>query len=48
MNNSKNLLAIIGVLVVVILAGGFWYQQQRQKHGMEVTVGRTGVSIETK
>jgi len=48
MNKNKGLFAIIGVLGVVILAGGFWYQQERQKHSMEVAVGPTGVSIETK
>lgn len=47
---SRNTLYIvIGALVAVALVAGYLLYQERQKsHSVDINIGNTGISIETK
>ena len=46
---SRNILfLIIGALVVVVAVLGYQFYQERQKTGIEINVGKSGISIEKK
>ena len=48
MNRTTNFL-IIGALSVAVAVLGYWYYQERQqKSGIEINVGRSGITVETK
>ncbi len=47
--NRTGLYLIIGMLVVVMGVVGYLYYQERQKTaGVDISVGQSGISIETK
>jgi RsiW-degrading membrane proteinase PrsW (M82 family) len=47
--NRNILYLVIGALVVVIVVIGYWFYQERQKTtGIEINVGKSGISIEKK
>jgi predicted negative regulator of RcsB-dependent stress response len=47
--NRNSLYLVIGALVVVAVVFGYQLYQDRQKTtGVEINVGRTGISIEKK
>lgn len=47
--NRNILYLVIGALVVVIVVIGYSFYQERQKTtGIEINVGKSGVSIEKK
>jgi RsiW-degrading membrane proteinase PrsW (M82 family) len=47
--NRNILYLIIGALAVATVVLGYWFYQERQKTaGIEINVGKTGISIETK
>lgn len=48
MNRSNVLYLAIGALGVVAIGLGYYLYQERQKSGVEISVGKAGVSIETK
>jgi len=46
---SRNILfLIIGALIVVVTVLGYQFYQERQKTGIEINVGKSGISIEKK
>jgi predicted negative regulator of RcsB-dependent stress response len=47
--NRNSLYLVIGALAVVAVIFGYQLYQDRQKtNGVEISVGRTGISIEKK
>ena len=46
--NCNGLYLIIGALVVIVGVVGYLYYQERQTTGVDITVGKSGMSIETK
>ena len=47
--NRNVLYLVIGVLAIVTVAIGYQFYQERQKTtGIEIDVGKTGISIEKK
>ena len=47
--NRNVLYLVIGVLAVAALALGYQFYQERQKTtGIQIEVGKSGISIETK
>ncbi len=47
--NRNGLTLIIGALVVVVgVMGYFYYQDRQQTAGVDINVGKSGISIETK
>ncbi|MCC2099111.1 MAG: hypothetical protein KDJ29_19635 [Hyphomicrobiales bacterium] len=46
--NRNTLYGIIGVLAVAIIVIGYMYYQERQKSGIQIELGKNGVSIEAK
>jgi len=47
MQQRNGLYLIIGVLVAVIAVGGYFYYQETHKSGIDVEVGKGGISVET-
>jgi hypothetical protein len=46
---SSNLLYLIGgALLVLAIGGGIWLYQDSQRSGVEISVGRGGVSIQER
>jgi hypothetical protein len=49
MNRNNVLFAIIGALAVIAAVLGYQtYQDRKQPEGMQITVGRDGISIDKK
>ncbi|MDB5545514.1 MAG: hypothetical protein JWO64_2663 [Hyphomicrobiales bacterium] len=49
MNRNNVLFAIIGALAVIAAVLGYQnYQERKQPEGMQITVGRDGISIDKK
>jgi predicted negative regulator of RcsB-dependent stress response len=47
--NRNGLYLIIGALVVVMgVVGYLYYQERQQTAGVDISVGESGISIETK
>jgi len=46
--NRSLLFLIIGALVVAVGVLGYQFYQERQKTGIEINVGKSGISIEKK
>ena len=47
--NRNGLYMIIGALVVVTgVVGYLYYQEHQQTAGVDISVGKSGISIETK
>jgi hypothetical protein len=47
--NRSSLYMIIGALVVVMgVVGYLYYQERQQTAGVDISVGKSGISIETK
>lgn len=46
--NRNLMMLVIGGLVVAIVALGYQLYQDRQKKGVEISIGGTGISIEKK
>ena len=47
--NRNSLYLIIGALVVVSGVGDYLYYQERQQTaGIDISVGKSGISVETK
>jgi len=46
---TRNILfLVIGALAVATVVFGYQFYQERQKSGIEISVGKTGISIEKK
>ena len=49
MNRSNGLYLIIGALIVAVgVVGYLYYQDRQQTTGIDITVGKSGISVETK
>jgi ABC-type transporter Mla subunit MlaD len=49
MNRNNVLFVIIGALAVIVAVLGYqYYQERKQPDGMQITVGRDGISIDKK
>jgi ABC-type transporter Mla subunit MlaD len=49
MNRNNVLFVIIGALAVIVAVLGYQnYQERKQPDGMQITVGRDGISIDKK
>ena len=47
--NRNGLTLIIGALVVVMgVVGYLYYQERQQTAGVDISVGKSGISIQTK
>ncbi|MFW8586106.1 hypothetical protein ACOJBM_18335 [Rhizobium beringeri] len=47
MNRSNGLYVIIGVLVVAVIGlGAYIFQEESKPQGIEMSIGKNGVSIE--
>jgi predicted negative regulator of RcsB-dependent stress response len=47
--NRNGLYLIIGALVVAVgVVGYLYYQERQQTAGVDISVGKSGISIETK
>jgi hypothetical protein len=46
--NRSVLFLIIGALAAVVAVLGYQFYQERQKTGIEISVGKSGISIEKK
>jgi hypothetical protein len=47
--NRDSLFLIIGALVVVSgVVGYLYYQERQQTAGIDISVGKSGISVETK
>ncbi|MCC0055506.1 MAG: hypothetical protein H6883_05155 [Rhodobiaceae bacterium] len=46
--NRNALYGIIGVLAAAIIIIGYMYYQEQQKSGIQIEMGKNGVSIEAK
>lgn len=47
--NGNGLYLIIGAMVVVMgVVGYLYYQERQQTPGVDISVGKSGISIETK
>ena len=47
--NRNGPLLLVGVLAVVVVVLGYYFYQERQKtSGIDINVGESGISIETK
>ncbi|MBP2446448.1 MULTISPECIES: hypothetical protein [Rhizobium] len=47
MNRSNGLYVIIGVLVVAVIGlGAYIYREESKPQGIEMSIGKNGVSIE--
>jgi hypothetical protein len=44
--SSNTLYFVIGALLACVIGGGIWMYQDNQRSGVEISVGRNGVSIE--
>jgi hypothetical protein len=48
MRSSNLLYLIAGGLLVLAIGGGIWLYQDSQRSGVEISVGRGGVSIQER
>lgn len=48
MTNSNALYLLIGAVVAGMIGAGIWMYQDSQRSGVEISVGRHGLSIEEK
>jgi RsiW-degrading membrane proteinase PrsW (M82 family) len=48
MINRNVLYLVIGGLAVATAVLGFWYYQERQKTGIDINIGKSGISIEKR
>ncbi len=49
MNRTNTLYLIIGALVVVVIGlGAYAYHQESKPKGIEMSIGKNGVSVEQK
>jgi hypothetical protein len=48
MINRNVLYLVIGGLSVATAVLGYWYYQDRQKTGIDINIGKSGISIEKK
>ncbi len=48
MQSSNLMYLIAGALVVLAVGGGIWMYQDSQRSGVEISVGRGGVSIQER
>ncbi|MGE0231514.1 MAG: hypothetical protein AB7O39_07300 [Flavobacteriaceae bacterium] len=46
--NRNMLYGVIGVLAVALVILGYQYYQESQKSGIQIEMGKNGVSIEAK
>jgi len=47
--NRNGLYLIVGALVVLMgLVGYLYYQERQQTAGIDISVGKSGISVETK
>lgn len=47
MNNTMMTRTILFVLIgIAVGAGGYWFYTEQQRPGVEISVGRNGVSIQ--
>lgn len=47
--NRKGLYLLIGALVVAVgIVGYLYYQERQQATGVDISIGKSGISIETK
>lgn len=44
--SSNTLYFVVGALVAGLIGAGVWMYQDSQRSGVEISVGRNGVSIE--
>ncbi len=44
--SSNTLYFLVGALLAGVIGGGIWMYQDSQRSGVEISVGRNGVSIE--
>ena len=47
MRGKGGLYLIIGIMAAVIVVGGVLFYQERHKSGIDVEVGKGGISVET-
>ena len=47
MKNRNGLYLIIGALIAVIAIGGYFFYQEQHKSGIDIEVGKGGLSVET-
>lgn len=46
---SRNMLyLVIGGLAVATAVLGYWYYQERQKTGIDISIGKSGISIDKR
>ncbi len=48
MINRNVLYLAIGGLAVATAVLGYWYYQERQKTGIDINIGKSGISIEKR
>ncbi len=49
MNRSNGLYLIIGALIVAVIGlGAYVYHEKQKPDGVELTIGKNGVSVEQK
>lgn len=49
MNRSNGLYLIIGALIVaVVVLGAYLYHEKQKPEGVQLTIGKDGVSVEQK
>lgn len=46
--NRDTMVLVIGVLVIAVAVLGYQVYQERQKTGVEISIGNKGISIEKK
>jgi RsiW-degrading membrane proteinase PrsW (M82 family) len=47
--NRNGLYLLIGALVIgIVVLGYYFYQEQQKTSGIDINVGESGISIETK
>jgi predicted negative regulator of RcsB-dependent stress response len=46
--NRNTMMLVIGVLVIAVAVLGYQAYQERQKTGVEISIGNSGISIEKK
>jgi hypothetical protein len=44
--NSNAINVLVGLMLAGVIGAGVWVYQDRQREGVEISVGRGGVSIE--
>jgi hypothetical protein len=45
---SRTNTALIAFICLLVGAGGYWLYQDRQRGGVDISVGRQGISIEPR